>query len=107
MFCPRLEAVTYSSEKAQEILKNLNKALKKHLERDSLLEEIKVFNQDFSICCKTGTVLVLKLNIDFIAICDDPMQDRNVTIINIFELFKQTALINADKICAGSDDCRE
>ena len=107
LFCPRLEAVTYSSEKSQETLKNLNKALKKHLERDSLLEEIRVFNQDLSICCKIGTVLVLKLNIDIIAIWDGPMQDRNVTIINIFELFKQTVLINADKICAGSDDCRE
>ena len=31
------------------------------------------------------------------------MKDGSVTI---FELFKQTALINADKICAGSDDCR-
>ena len=30
----------YSSEKLQEIMKNLNKALEKHLERDSLLEKI-------------------------------------------------------------------
>ena len=35
------------------------------------------------------------------------MRDGSVTIINIFELFKQTALINDDKICAGSDDCRD
>ena len=35
------------------------------------------------------------------------MQDGSVTIIHIFELFKQAALIGADKICAGSDDCRE
>ena len=36
------------------------------------------------------------------------MEDGSVTIINIFELFKQTALIGADKICtAGSDDCRD
>ena len=50
---------------------------------------------------------MLKLVIDFITFWDDPMQDGSVTIMNIFELFKQTALINADKICAGSDDCRE
>ena len=35
------------------------------------------------------------------------MQDGSDTIINIFKLFKQTVLINADKICAGSDDCKE
>ena len=75
------------------------------MERDSLLEEIKVFNQDLSICNKAGTVLVLELEIDFITLWDDSMLDGNVTIINVFELFKQTALINADKICAGSDHC--
>ena len=35
------------------------------------------------------------------------MQNGSVTIINIFELFNQTALINVDKIYAGSNDCRE
>ena len=35
------------------------------------------------------------------------MKDGSVTIINIFELFKETALTGADKICAGSDGCRE
>ena len=35
------------------------------------------------------------------------MQDGSVTIITIFELFKQRALIDADKIRAGSDDGRE
>ena len=102
-----LFSLAYSSDKSQEILKNLSKALKKHLERDSLLEEINDFNQDFSICCKTGTVLVLKLDIDFITLWDDSMHDGSVIIINMFELLKQTALINADKICAGGDDCRE
>ena len=53
-----------------------------------------------------GTVLV-KLDIVFIILWDDSMQDGSVTIINIFELFKQTALINSGKNCAGSDDCRE
>ena len=48
-----------------------------------------------------------KLDIDFITLWDDPMQDGSVTIIHIFELFKQTALIGVDKIWAGSDDCRE
>ena len=95
------------TEKSQEILKNLSKVLKKHLERNSLLEEIKFFNQDLSICHKTGTALVLKLEIDFIILWDDSMQDGSATIINIFKLFKQTVLINADKICAGSDDCKE
>ena len=88
-------------------MKNLSKALKKQLERDSLLKEIKVFNQDLSICRKTGTVSVLTLDIDFITLWDDPMQDSSLTIINIFELFKQTALINAGKICSGIDDCKE
>ena len=74
---------------------------------DSLLEEIRVFNQNLPICSKTGTVLVLKLNVGFIILWDDSMQDGSATIINIFKLFKQTVLINADKICAGSDDCKE
>ena len=56
-----------------------------------------VFNQDLSICRKTGTALVLKLNIDFITLWDDPMQDGSLTIINTFQLFKQTALIDQDK----------
>ena len=34
-----------------------------------------------SICHKTGTVLVLKLDIDFITLWDDFMQDGSVTII--------------------------
>ena len=102
-----LFSLAYSSEKLQEILKNLSQALEKHLEKDSLLEKIKIFNQDLLICRKTGIALVLKLDIDFITLWDDPMQDCSATIINIFELFKQTALINANKICAGSDDCRE
>ena len=102
-----LVSLAYSSEESQEILKNLSKAFKKYLERDSLLEEIKDFNQDFSICRKTGTNLVLKLDIDLITPRDDPMQDSSVTIINIFEPFNQTVRINADKICGGSDDCRE
>ena len=75
-------------------MKNLNKALEKHLGRDSLLEKIKVFNQDLSICRDTGTALVLKLDIDFITLWDDPMQDGIVTIVKAFELFKQTALID-------------
>ena len=58
--------LVYGSEKSQEILENLNNALKKLRGRDSLLEKIKVFNQDLSICLKTGTVLVLKIDIDFI-----------------------------------------
>ena len=88
-------------------MKNLSKAYKKHLERDSLLEEIKVFNKNFPICRTSNTVLVLKLDIDFTTLWDDPMQDGSVTIINIFELIKQTVLINDDKICAGDDDCIE
>ena len=92
-----LFSLAYSSEKSQEILKNLSKALKKHLERDSLLEEIKVFNQDFSKCRKTGTVLVLKSDTDFITLWDDPIHDGSVTIMNVLELLKQTALVNADK----------
>ena len=57
--------ISLYSEKSQEISKNLNKALEKHLERDSLLETVKVFSQDLSICCKICTALVLKLDIDF------------------------------------------
>ena len=67
------------------------------MERGSLLEEIKVLNQDLLICCKTGTALVLKLDIDFITLWDDCMQDGSVTIINIFELFKQTALAGSER----------
>ena len=89
------------------MLKNLNKAFDKHLERDWLLEKIKVFNQDLSICRNTCTTLVLKLVIYFITFWDDPKQDGSVTIINVFELCKQTALTNADKIYAVSDDCRK
>ena len=89
-------------------MKNLNKAIEKLLGRDSLLEKIiKVFNQDLSICRKTGTALVLKLDINCITLWDDLMQDGSVPILDIFELLKQTALIDADNICAGSDDCRE
>ena len=80
-------SLAYSSEKSQEILKNLSKAFKKHLERDSLLEEIKVFNQDFSICCKTGTVLVLKLY---------PRPQSNLKKIEILFRFPLIA-----KRCAG------
>ena len=84
-----LFSLACTSKKSQETLKNLSKALEEHLERDSGH-------------CPSG-----KLDIDFIALWDDPMQDDSITIINIFELFTQTALIGADKICAGSDDCRE
>ena len=91
----------YCSEKSQEILKNLNKALEEYLGRDSPLEKIKVCSHDLLICGKTGTALVLKLDIDFITLWDDPMQGGSATIINIFELFKQT------KNCADSDNCRE
>ena len=48
---------------------------------------------------------MLKLDIDFITFWNDPMQDGSITIINIFELFKETALTDADKNCADSDDC--
>ena len=41
------------------------------------------------LCRKTGTVLVLKLYIDFITLGDDLMEDGIVTIKNVFELFKQ------------------
>ena len=48
------------------------------------------------MCRKTDTALVLKLDIDFVTLWNDPMKDGKVTIINIFELFKQKALIDAD-----------
>ena len=83
-----LFSLAYSSDKSQEILKKLSKALEKHLER-------------------SGYYPSGKLDIDCITLWDDPMQNGSVTIIHIFELFKQAALIGADKICAGSDDCRE
>ena len=35
------------------------------------------------------------------------MQDGSVTLINTFELFKETALTDTDNICAGSDDCEK
>ena len=41
------------------------------------------------------------MDIYFITFWNDPMQDNSATGITIFELFKQTVLINADKICAG------
>ena len=71
--------LVYGSEQSQEILKSLNKALEKHLE----------------MCRKTGTVIVLKLDIDFVALWDNPMQDGSV---------KQTALTDGEKNCADSDD---
>ena len=72
-----------------------------------MLEKNIVFNQNLPICCKTGTAVVLKLNIEFITLWHDPMQDCSFTVINIFQLFKQTVLIDADKNCANSDDCGE
>ena len=62
VFVP-LISLACSSEKSQEIWKNLSKALEKRFERDSLLEKINVLNQDLSICRQTGTVLLLKLDI--------------------------------------------
>ena len=97
----------YSSEKSQEVLKNPNKVLEKHLERYWLLEKIKVFNQDLSLCRKTCTTLMLKMVIDFITFWYDPIKDGSITIINILGLFKQIELINVDKICVGSDDCKK
>ena len=47
---------------------------------------------------------MLKLGIDFITLWDDSMEEGSVTITNIFELFKQTALIHADKNYADNDD---
>ena len=81
--------LSHSPERSQEMLKNLSKTLEKHLERDSGY-------------CPCG-----KLDIGFITLWDYPVPGGSVTIINIFELFKQTALIAADKICAGRDDCKE
>ena len=57
--------LTLNSEIKRTIL---SKALEKHFESDWLLEKIKGFNQDFSICCKTCTALMLKLIIDFITL---------------------------------------
>ena len=53
-----------------------------------------------------GTALVEHWALD-ITLWDDPMEDGSVTIIYICELFKETAFIGADKICAGSDNCKE
>lgn len=39
--------LAYGSAKSQEILKNLNKAIKKNLKRDSLLEKTEVFQSIF------------------------------------------------------------
>ena len=100
-----LFSLAYSSEKSQEILKNQNKVAKKHLRKDSLLEKIKVFNQNLWKCRTSGTVLVLKLDIGFIILWDDLMEDGSVPMINIFELLKQRALIDADKNCADSNNC--
>ena len=33
------------------------------------------------------------------------MEGGSVTMKNVFEMFKRTALIDADKNCADSDDC--
>ena len=49
---------------------------------------------------------MLKRVNDFIILWDDPMGDDNVLIIIIFKLFKQKTLINADKNCVNSDDCK-
>ena len=100
-----LFSLAYSSEKSQEILKNQNKVAKKHLRRDPLLEKIKVFNQNLSKCRTSGTVLVLKLDIGFIILWDDLMEDGSVPMINIFELLWQTALIDAEKNCEDSNNC--
>ena len=51
----------------------------------------------------TGTVLVSKLDNDFIILWDDPMKDGSVPIIIIFQLFKQSTLFNADKNCTDND----
>ena len=98
-------SLAYSSQKSQEILKNQNKATEKHPGRDTLLEKINVINQNLSKCRTSGTVLALKLDIHFFIIWDDLMEDGGVSIKNIFELLKQTVLIDADKNCADSDDC--
>ena len=50
---------------------------------------------------------MLKMVIDFITFWYDPKKDGSITIINIFELFKQIELVNVDKICVGSDDCKK
>ena len=100
-----LFSLAYSSEKSQEILKNQNKVAKKHLRKDSLLEKIKVFNQNLWKCRTSGTVLVLKLDIGFIILWDDLMEDGSVPIINMFELLWQIALIDAEKNCEDSNNC--
>ena len=66
------------------------------LKKPSLIR-VKVFNQSFSICRTTSTVLVLKFDIDFITLWDDPMEDSSLRTINTSELFEQSALIDADK----------
>ena len=71
----------------------------------SSLQKVKFFNQDLLIYRTIDTALVFKLDIDFVTLWDDPVQNAKVTIINIFELFKQIALIDADKNCADSDYC--
>ena len=78
--------IAYSSEKLQEIVKG----------RDSLLEKIKVFNQDLWIC-RTVIVPVLKQVIDFITFWNDPFGNGNVTVLNTFEIFKQPVLIAMHK----------
>ena len=74
------------------------------LKKPSLIR-VKVFNQSFSICRTTSTVLVLKFDIDFITLWDHPMEDSSLRTINTSELFEQSALIDADKNFADSDDC--
>ena len=63
----------------RNIKKPKQRALEKHLE----------------MCRKTGTVIFLKLDIDFVALWDNPMQDGSV---------EQTALTDGEKNCADSDD---
>ena len=60
-----------------------------------------------SIYLGTGIALVLKVDIDLITLWDDPVENGSVTIVNIFELFIQTALIDSDKNCDDSDDSGE
>ena len=75
------------------------------LKKPSLIRVNVFFNQTFSICRMTSTILVLKFDIDFITLWDDPMEDSTLRIINTSELFEQSALIDADKNSADSDDC--
>ena len=44
---------------------------------------------------------------DLHILCDDLMKDDSAPIINIFELFKQTAFTDADKNCDDRDNCGE